>query len=73
MTRTCCTRCRLRFPCSEAADLLACPFCGGLLEERGAQGAIGFRLLGREERPWEGGLRALAVAVNAAAQREPRA
>jgi hypothetical protein len=73
MTRTCCTSCRLRFPCSKAADLLACPFCGGPLEERGAEGAIGFRLLGREERPGTGGLHALAVAVNAAAEREPRA
>ena len=73
MTRTCCTRCRLRFPCSEVADLLTCPFCGGPLEERGAAGAIGFRLLGGEERPGKGGLQALAIAVNAAAERERRA
>jgi hypothetical protein len=73
MTRTCCTSCRLRFPCSAAADLLACPFCGGPLEERGAEAAIGFRLLGHEDRPGEGGLRALAVAVDAVAQHEPRA
>jgi len=74
MTRTCCISCRLRFPCSTAADLLACPFCGGPLEERGAQGAIGFRLLGREEQPGEGALRALAVAVavSAVAEHEHR-
>jgi hypothetical protein len=45
MTRACCPSCRVRFPRHTAADLLACPFCGGPLDQVPAEQALGLRLV----------------------------
>ena len=71
MTRACCPNCRLRFPRSGATSLAACPFCGGPLESRAAQGALGMRLVGRARRPEEANLGALAAAISALAADDP--
>ena len=45
MTRACCPSCRARFSPDTAANLLACPFCGGPLDRLPAQEALGLRLI----------------------------
>jgi hypothetical protein len=51
MTRTCCTRCRLRFAPVTVAHLVICPSCAGPLELLAAEAALGFRLTDLDELP----------------------
>ena len=45
MTHFCCPDCRLRFSPAVAADLGACPQCGGPAQRMASpEGALGFRL-----------------------------
>ena len=45
MTRPSCPGCRLRFSGGAPADLLACPFCGQLLQHTTAEAVLGFQLV----------------------------
>jgi predicted nucleic acid-binding Zn-ribbon protein len=50
MTHACCPTCRLRFDRAAAAYLMACPQCGGNLDQvSGARHTLGFRLFGHDD------------------------
>jgi hypothetical protein len=52
MTHTCCQPCRLRFPPSAAAYLVACPECGERLQTGASLDLMfGFRLFGPQDNP----------------------
>src|SRR5690242_11172234 len=52
MTPVCCPTCRLRFTPAAAAQLVACPECGGPPERiTSSERVVGFRLLGPQDIP----------------------
>jgi hypothetical protein len=63
MNNICCTKCRLRFTPAAAAQLLACPECGGSPRAIPArEDMLGFRLDRFDDAP-ESWLQARAVAL----------
>jgi hypothetical protein len=54
MTHVCCPSCRLRFTPAAASYVTNCPHCGEAPREIADPGsALGFRLLGPEDLPFE--------------------
>ena len=68
MTRPSCPACRLRFSGEAPANLIACPFCGDVLQYTRAEAVLGFQLVAAPGQPGVTDVHGLMRAVADAAR-----